>query len=165
MILWNILTHKMPSVPVPHRDHHLHLVIKPTTSTSHLSLPVICIRHTHHPRTHPTHTSHTHLSLSTPTITIMTTPCGLLRSKNFLFKPSQQHFVDQTVQYTPVIINAENGNLPVTLSTTVTMKILYPRAVMSKSWRKSKFRPRYILQQGFCRTSWSTHLIQMPCSK
>ena len=43
----------------------------------------------------------------------MTTPWALPRSRNYLFEPSKQHFVDQPVQYTPVIINAENDNLPV----------------------------------------------------
>ena len=47
------------------------------------------------------------------TNTIMTTPWALPRSRNYLFEPSKQHFVDQPVQYTPVIINAENDNLPV----------------------------------------------------
>ena len=43
----------------------------------------------------------------------MTIPCTLPRSGNYLFEPSQQHFVDHPVHYTPVIINAENDNLPV----------------------------------------------------
>ena len=43
----------------------------------------------------------------------MTIPCTLPRSSNYLFELSQQHFVDHPLQYTPVIINAENDNLPV----------------------------------------------------
>ena len=43
----------------------------------------------------------------------MTISCILPRSRNYLFEPSKQHFVDHPVQYTPVIINAKNGNLPV----------------------------------------------------
>ena len=42
----------------------------------------------------------------------MTIPCALPRSRNFLFEPSKQHFVNQPAQHTPVIINAENNNLP-----------------------------------------------------
>ena len=46
------------------------------------------------------------------TNTIMTIPCTLPRSGNYLFQPSKQHFIDHPVHYTPVIINTENGNLP-----------------------------------------------------
>ena len=45
--------------------------------------------------------------------TLMTIPCALSCSRNYLFQPSGQHFVWQPVHYTPVIINAENYNLPV----------------------------------------------------
>ena len=47
------------------------------------------------------------------TNTIMTIPCTLPHTGNYLFEPSQQHFVDHPVQYTPVIIDAANDNLPV----------------------------------------------------
>ena len=43
----------------------------------------------------------------------MTIPCTLPRSGNSLFELSKQHFADQPVESTPVIINAENDNLPV----------------------------------------------------
>ena len=43
----------------------------------------------------------------------MTISCTLPHSRNYLFKPSQQHFIDHPVQYTPVIIDATNDNLPV----------------------------------------------------
>ena len=56
-VLWNILTHHMPSIPIPHRDH--------------LSTPIISIIYTHHPCTHPLHTIHTYASLFPPTNTIM----------------------------------------------------------------------------------------------
>ena len=46
------------------------------------------------------------------TNTIMTIPCALSHSGNYLFKTSKQQFVDHPVQYTPVIINAENEKLP-----------------------------------------------------
>ena len=42
----------------------------------------------------------------------MTIPCTLPHSRNYLFEPSQQHFIDHPVQYKPVIIDAVNGNLP-----------------------------------------------------
>ena len=45
--------------------------------------------------------------------TIMTIPCVFPCSRNYLFEPSSQHFFKQPVHFTPVIINAENGNLPV----------------------------------------------------
>ena len=32
-IRWDIPTHKIPPVPIPHRDHYLHFPIEPTTST------------------------------------------------------------------------------------------------------------------------------------
>ena len=44
---------------------------------------------------------------------MMTNPCTLPRFGNSLFKLPKQHFVDQPVESTPVIINAENYNLPV----------------------------------------------------
>ena len=43
----------------------------------------------------------------------MTIPCALPRSGNYLFVQSDRCFVEQPVHYMPVIINAENGNLPV----------------------------------------------------
>ena len=89
------------------------------------------MHHTHTPlmHTHNTYLPHSRISIhpnrrspiiSTESVaipartnTIMTTPCALPHSKNCLFKPLQQHFVDQQVQYTPVMINAENDNLSV----------------------------------------------------
>ena len=44
---------------------------------------------------------------------MMTNPCTLPRSRNSLFKLSKQHFADQLVKSTPVIINAANDHLPV----------------------------------------------------
>ena len=46
---------------------------------------------------------------------MMTNPCTLPHSRNSLFELSKQHFADQPVESTPVIINAENDNLPVHL--------------------------------------------------
>ena len=45
--------------------------------------------------------------------TMMTNPCTLPHSGNSLFELSKQHFADQPVESTLVIINAENDNLPV----------------------------------------------------
>ena len=42
---------------------------------------------------------------------MMTNPCTLPRSRNSLFKLSKQHFADQPVKSTPVIINAANDHL------------------------------------------------------
>ena len=47
------------------------------------------------------------------TNTIMTIPCTLLCSGNYLNEPSAQNFADHPVHCTPVIINAANDNLPV----------------------------------------------------
>ena len=44
---------------------------------------------------------------------MITNPCTLPRSGNSLFGLSKEHFADQTVESTPVIINAENDNSPV----------------------------------------------------
>ena len=44
---------------------------------------------------------------------MMTNICTLSRSGNSLFELPKQHFADQPVKSTPVIINAANDNLPV----------------------------------------------------
>ena len=44
---------------------------------------------------------------------MLTNPCTFPCSGNSLFELSKQHFADQPVESTPVIINAENDNLPV----------------------------------------------------
>ena len=90
--------------------------------------------HMHNTHTPPMHTPNTYLphsrisvhpnppypiistepvTMSARTSIIMTIPCVPPGPRNYLFEPSEQHFVDQPVQYTPVIINAENDNLPV----------------------------------------------------
>ena len=45
--------------------------------------------------------------------TMITMSCTRTRSINPLFELLKQHFADQQVESTPVIINAENDNLPV----------------------------------------------------
>ena len=44
---------------------------------------------------------------------MMTNPCTLPHSGNSLFELPKQHFADQPVESTPVIINTANDNLPV----------------------------------------------------
>ena len=44
---------------------------------------------------------------------MMTIRCNLPLSGNSLLELSKQHFANQPVHSTPVIINAENGNLPI----------------------------------------------------
>ena len=90
--------------------------------------------HIHNTYTSPIHTPYTYHSYSrltvytnqpnhkinTEAVTIparvnnmMTNPCALLRSGNFLFELSKQDFADQPAESTSVIINAEKDNLPV----------------------------------------------------
>ena len=95
-ILWDILTHKMPPLPVLHDDHDSHPPINSTTSTklegrtfqanttiiatwfkiipckinsasTHPSTLITSTIHAQHPSTRPTHTTHPHASLSTLT--------------------------------------------------------------------------------------------------
>lgn len=47
------------------------------------------------------------------TYTILTIPCTLPNSGNYIFKPSEQDFVEQPVHYTPIKISAEKANLSV----------------------------------------------------
>ena len=110
--------------------NHLYLTNPPPKSTE----PPIHTNHKHHPHILPTHTPNTYhpytatspqpnqpyhiisnqsLTIPPRANTIMTIPCALPRSGNYLFKPSAQHFVEQPAHYIPVKINAENGNLPV----------------------------------------------------
>ena len=75
----------------------------------------------YHPHTHitvfpdqPYHVINTApVTIPPRTNTIMTIPCTLPHTENYLFEPSHQYFVDHPVQYTPVIIDAANDNLPV----------------------------------------------------
>ena len=57
----------------------------------------------------------------------MTIPCTLPCSRNYLFEPSKQHFVDHPVQYTPVTINAKNGNLHVHFINHSDHEVVIPR--------------------------------------
>ena len=96
--------------------------------------PPINADHIHNKYTPPIHTPNTYHSSSRLTVhinqpyrkintepvtipakvnTIITNPCTLSRSGNSLFELSKQHFADQPVESTPVIISAENDNLPV----------------------------------------------------
>ena len=51
------------------------------------------------------------ITIPARTNTIMTIPCTLPRSGNYLFEPSAQNFADHPVYCTPVIINDANNNL------------------------------------------------------
>ena len=123
-ILWDILTRKMPPIPVPHDDHHSHLLIKSTTSTNHIHntyIPPIHTPSTYHSSSRlavhtnpPYHKTNTEpVTIPARVNTIMTNPCTLPCSRNYLFEPSAQNFADHPVHCTPVIINAANDNLPV----------------------------------------------------
>ena len=66
----------------------------------------------------------------------MTIQCRLPRSGNYLFEPSGQHFNERLVQSTPVIIKAENENLPVRFINH--MRLLCLSTVMLVQWKRLK---------------------------
>ena len=89
----------------------------------------------------------------------MISPCALHWSRNYLLKPTGQHFVEQPVHYTPVIIHTENDNLSVYFinhsdQEVVILKHSYVRA-MEKS---PKTRSRYMLRRHFSGTCLSTRI-------
>ena len=92
----------------------------------------------------------------------MTTPCALPRSENSLFEPSQQHFVDQPVPYTPVIINAENGNLPVHFTNHSYHEVIIPKDSYVQAMKEVRES-----DQDISHTNTSPELVsqQMPCSE
>ena len=65
------------------------------------------------PPNHPYHVIHS-APVTTParTNTVMTIPCTLPCSRNYLFEPLAQNCADHPVHCTSVIINAANDNLP-----------------------------------------------------
>ena len=82
------------------------LIHAPTQYHSHLHVTVT--------PNHPYHVINTApVIIPARTNTIMTIPCTLPCSGNYLFEPSAQNFADYPVHCTPVIINAANDNLPV----------------------------------------------------
>ena len=99
----------------------------------------------YHPHSHitippdqPYHVINTgQVTIPPRTNTIMTIPCTLPHSGNYLFEPSQQHFVDHPVQYTPVIIDAANDNLPVHFINHSDHEIVIPKAQLCWSYGKS----------------------------
>ena len=116
----------------------------------------------YHPHSHitippdqPYHVINTgQVTIPPRTNTIMTIPCTLPLSGNYLFEPSQQHFVDHPVQYTPVIINAANDNLPVHFINHSDHEIVIPKAQLCWSYGKSsRVRPTHSTYQHFPRTS------------
>ena len=103
---------------------------------------------THNTHTSPMHTPNTYLPHSrisvhpnrpSPIISteaviipvrtnnIKTTPSALPCSENCSFKSWQQHFIDQPVQYTPVIINVENENFPVNFINHSDREVVIPK--------------------------------------
>ena len=91
--------------------NHIHHAFTPlihATAPYH-SHPYITV-----PPTHPYHVINTApVIIPARANTIMTNPCTLPHSGNSLFELLKQHFDDQPVESTPVIINAEDDNLPV----------------------------------------------------
>ena len=99
-----------PADPPINADHILNTYTPPihTPNTNHPSS-----RLTVHPN-QPYHKINTEpVTIPARANAVMTVPCTLPCSGNSLFEPLKQYFVNQPVQYTPVIITAENGNLPV----------------------------------------------------
>ena len=99
-MLWDILTHQIPSIPIPHRDTYQHQsyiwYIRTTHAHTH-SIPFTLTNHCS-PITVPPN-QHYHVINTAPvtiparTNTIMTIPCTLPRSRNYLFEPSKQHLL------------------------------------------------------------------------
>ena len=79
------------------------------------------------------HANPTYHILYTEPVTIpgrantVTIPCALPRSGNSFFELSKKHFADQPVESTPVIINAENENLPVRFTRHSDDEVLTPK--------------------------------------
>ena len=100
----------------------------------------------HHPHTRITVPSnHTYHVINTAPViipartnTIMTIPCTLPHSGNYLFEPSARNFADHPVHCTPVIINAAMTTYLSTSLIIVTVTLLYPNTLMSEPWKKSK---------------------------
>ena len=90
--------------------------------------------------------------------TMMTIPCTLPRSENSLLELSKQHFANQPVESTPVIIIPKMTTFLYTISITVTMQLLYPSKVMLEPWRKS----RNLTKIHYPLTFHHSQLVSMP---
>ena len=103
------------SSPTP-TDHPINTnhIYNAYTPPIHAPTPYHPHSHITVPLNHPYHVIHTiPVIIPARTNTIMTIPCTLPRSRNYLFEPLAQNFADHPVHCTPVIINAANDNLPV----------------------------------------------------
>ena len=76
---------------------------------------------------------------------MMTNPCTLPHSGNSLFELSKQHFADQPVESTPVIINAENDNLPVHFINHSDRDVVVPKHTYVGAMEKVQESDRYNL--------------------
>ena len=91
--------------------------------------------------------------------TIMTIPCALHCSGNYLLKPPGQHFVEQPVHYTPVIIHAENDNLSVYFINHSDKEVVIHKHSYVRAMEKSpKTRSTYVLRRHFSGTCLSTRI-------
>ena len=82
----------------------------------------------------------------------MTTPCALPRSQNYLFEPSGQRFVEKPVHYTPVIINAENDNLPVHFINHSDKEVVIPKHSYVGAMQKVQESDQDVPRRHFSRT-------------
>ena len=152
------------------RTNQLYL----TNPSPKLADPPINADHIHNTYTPPTHMPNTYHSsscltvhpnptyhiLNTEPVTIparantITIPCALPRSGNSLFELSKKHFAKQPVESTPVIINAENDNLPVHFTRHSDHEVVTPKhsyvGAMEEAQESSP--GRYITHQHFPRT-------------
>ena len=104
-IIYNTYPPPMNTIP-PHHPHS-HLVVPPDRPDQVINTAPVTIP----PRAN----------------TIMTIPCTLPHSGNYLLEPSQQHFTVHLLQYTPVIIDAVNDNLPMPFINHSDREIVIPK--------------------------------------
>ena len=91
--------------------------------------------------------------------TIMTIPCALHCSGDYLLKPPGQHFVEQPVHYTPVIIHAENDNLSVYFINHSDQEVVIRKHSYVRVMEKCpKTRWTYVLRRHFSGTCLSTRI-------
>ena len=68
----------------------------------------------------------------------MTILFALPRSGNDTFEPSGQHSVEQPVHYTPIIINAENDNLPMHFINHSNREVVIPKHIYVGAMEKGQ---------------------------
>ena len=156
--------------------NHLYLTTSSPTPTDH----PINTNHIYNAYTPPIHAPtpyhpHPHISLppnhpynvinTAPVIipartnTIMTIPCTLPRSRNYLFEPLAQNFADHPVHCTPVIINAANDNLPVHLINHSDRDIVVPKHTYVEAMEKVQESKRDNLSTNATPESVSQHAL------